>query len=85
MRPLGRRVPEDVSVVGFDDIASSEHAYPPLTTVHQPMLEMGVTAGRMLLDALAGIPLPAERMVIDTTLVVRASTVSAGQDVAVSA
>jgi len=49
------------------------------------MLEMGVTAGRMLLDALAGIPLPAERMVIDTTLVVRASTVSAGQDVAVSA
>lgn len=46
----GLRIPEDVSVVGFDDIDFSAFALPPLTTVHQPLLEMGTVAAQTLLD-----------------------------------
>jgi LacI family transcriptional regulator len=47
---LGLRVPDDLAVVGFDDIASSAHIRPPLTTVRQPFYEMGQAATRMLLS-----------------------------------
>ena len=49
VREGGRRVPQDVAVVGFDDIPLAAHTEPPLTTVHQPMREMGEAAARMLL------------------------------------
>jgi LacI family transcriptional regulator len=69
----GLRVPEDVSVVGFDDMPPAAHAHPPLTTVRQPMADMGQMAVRLLLDALGGRPVP-HYVVLPTTLVVRAST-----------
>jgi DNA-binding LacI/PurR family transcriptional regulator len=53
LKQAGRRVPEDVSVVGFDDIAFSTYVDPPLTTVHQPKEEMGRIAMQMLLDLLS--------------------------------
>ncbi len=55
LRESGRRVPDDVSLVGFDDIPLSSHFDPPLTTVRVPARELGVAAGRALLDRLAGV------------------------------
>jgi len=54
LRERGLRIPDDVSVVGFDDIDDSRWAYPALSTVHQPMMEQGVEAVRIALDLLEG-------------------------------
>lgn len=51
-RELGLKVPGDLSLVGFDDIALAKYVTPPLTTMHQPMLELGRNAMQMLLDLL---------------------------------
>jgi LacI family transcriptional regulator len=50
----GIRVPEDVSLIGFDNMLGSAYMTPPLTTVHQPGYEMGVAASNAILKALAG-------------------------------
>lgn len=50
---LGRHVPLDLSVVGFDDIASASHTQPPLTTVARPYGEMGASAVRLLIDLIS--------------------------------
>ena len=76
LREAGRRVPEDVSVVGFDDIPLACHFDPPLTTVHLPARELGVTAGRVLLERLAGRH-GAARVLLPTALVLRESTAPA--------
>jgi DNA-binding LacI/PurR family transcriptional regulator len=75
-RDRGLRVPEDVSVVGFDDSSAASAADPPLTTVHQPLTEKGRIAARLLLDALAepGDSGSAPSTLLPTQLVVRAST-----------
>jgi LacI family transcriptional regulator len=70
----GLDVPRDVAVVGFDDIPLAAHTDPPLTTVHQPLRQMGETAARMLMNFFAGTPLPDSPNVIPTSLIVRAST-----------
>lgn len=74
-RERGLRVPEDLSVVGYDDIAPARWVSPALTTVHQPLRRMGVEAARMVLDPSAratgdGVA----RVELATHLVVRAST-----------
>jgi DNA-binding LacI/PurR family transcriptional regulator len=53
LREMGQRVPEDVSVVGYDDIPVAAYSEPPLTTVRQPMREVGETATRLLIEAIA--------------------------------
>ncbi|MBI3155493.1 MAG: LacI family DNA-binding transcriptional regulator [Burkholderiales bacterium] len=62
------RVPDDVSLVGFDDLASAQYAIPPLTTVHHPIHELGLLAASAMLQLLAGEPprvdQPAPRLVI---------------------
>ena len=72
----GRRVPEDVAVVGFDDIPFARMFTPPLTTLHVPKYDLGVNAMRILLDRIAGRNVRAE-VVLRPTLVVRGSTVTA--------
>jgi LacI family transcriptional regulator len=74
VRESGRRVPDDIAVVGFDDVPAAAHADPPLSTVRQPLRQMGSAAARILLSHFAGVPMPPEPTVIPTTLVVRGST-----------
>jgi LacI family xylobiose transport system transcriptional regulator len=73
-RRAGLRVPEDLSVVGFDDIFSARCAPPPLTTVRQPFVEMGEAAAHLLLALAAGETPAQTRLELATTLVIREST-----------
>jgi DNA-binding LacI/PurR family transcriptional regulator len=71
---LGRRVPDDIAVVGYDDLGVAERTSPPLTTVRQPVEEMAERATRLLLERVDGVdgshPM---RMIIPPTLVRRDS------------
>lgn len=67
------RIPNDLSIVGFDDIAMASHASPPLTTVAQPKALLGRTAARFLIAQLLDRTTP-ERLRLPSQLVVRAST-----------
>ena len=71
---LGLRVPEDLSVVGYDDIPLASYSNPPLTTVAQPIYDMGVTAASMLLERLHDPSGPARQLVLDVELQIRRST-----------
>ncbi|MEV0231712.1 LacI family DNA-binding transcriptional regulator [Nonomuraea sp. NPDC050786] len=73
LREAGRRVPEDVSVAGFDDIPESAYYWPPLTTVRQNFGEVGRHAFHLLLDRMAGTE-PDRRRLVEPELVVREST-----------
>lgn len=74
LRDQGIRIPEEVSVVGFDDISFVEECDPSLTTVRQPALEMGHQAARLLLDLIEGYETAMQPIVLPTELVVRNST-----------
>jgi len=74
IRSGGLKVPEDVSVVGFDDIRFARYADPPLTTIAQPMGDIGRESMRMLIEIMNGIDVPARKRILPTQLVVRAST-----------
>ncbi len=74
VRDRGLRIPEDVSIVGFDNIPQSEHVRPQLTTIEQPLAEMGREATRRLLALISNPDLPLTRIELPTKLVVRAST-----------
>jgi LacI family transcriptional regulator len=73
-RARGLRVPEDLSIVGFDDLEEAEIVTPPLTTVRQPLAEMGRIAVSILLRLLEGQRLEALHVELATRLVVRGST-----------
>lgn len=74
-RAHGLRVPEDLSVVGFDDLRISRHLSPPLTTVRQPLAQMAAEAVRMTLEASRhGFTSPPPRLELATSLTVRDST-----------
>ncbi len=73
------RVPEDISVVGFDDIAMASHANPPLTTVSQPRYQMGQLAMRMLRQMIQGeTHLGGSYTLVESPLIVRESTAPLG-------
>lgn len=73
-RVRGLRVPENLSIVGFDDTQLARMASPPLTTVRQPLREMGGIALRTALRLAAGETIESHHVELATTLVVRAST-----------
>jgi len=80
-RHLSIRVPEQLSIVGFDDLPLTRFTDPPLTTVHQPVRRKGEEAARILLEALAPrAGRPGEHRVLETRLVVRRSTAPVAVD-----
>ncbi|WP_436758731.1 LacI family DNA-binding transcriptional regulator [Streptosporangium sp. V21-05] len=72
LRRAGRRVPDDVAVVGYDDIEAALYTDPPLTTVRSPMGEQAAASARLLLGLLRGEPAPP--VILPTQLVVRESS-----------
>lgn len=73
IREAGLRCPEDISVIGFDDLELSDMTDPPLTTVHQPGYEMGVAAATIFLKRLSAKSRPPERLILETQLKIRQS------------
>ncbi|MCX8067883.1 MAG: substrate-binding domain-containing protein, partial [Anaerolineae bacterium] len=73
LREAGLQVPRDVSVIGFDDIPLASYFDPPLTTLRQPMTELGVQAARLLITTVRQPESAPERLLLPATLVERAS------------
>ena len=74
LRAAGRRIPDDVALIGFDDSPLAESAMPPLSSVRQPIEEMGREMTRLLLASLRRPDDPPRRVVLDTTLIARRSS-----------
>lgn len=74
VRDHGKRIPNDISIVGFDDIPQAGQVHPPLTTVRQPLEQMGRTAAKMLLELFADPERRPEKIELPTELIVRDST-----------
>jgi DNA-binding LacI/PurR family transcriptional regulator len=78
VRRLGLRVPEDVSIVGYDDSALMMCTDPPLTTIRQPIESMGRAAVKLLASQIDGTVASTERLLFEPELVVRGSTAPLG-------
>jgi len=78
-RLAGLRIPHDLSVIGFDDLPVTRWCGPPMTTVRQPLVDMGATAAQMVLSLAAGHPLAQSRVELATTLIIRDSTAPPGR------
>jgi DNA-binding LacI/PurR family transcriptional regulator len=75
MQILGRRVPDDVAIIGFDDSTLAASTQPPLSSVRRPFEDMGRKMARLILEyAEVGAPTPAQQLVLDPELVLREST-----------
>jgi DNA-binding LacI/PurR family transcriptional regulator len=74
----GRRIPHDLSVIGFDDLPPAEWMIPPLTTIRQPLMEMAIAAATIVVGLARDEAPPNNRLELATTLVVRGSTAPPG-------
>lgn len=72
-RECSFRIPDDISIVGFDDIPQASLVYPKLTTVRQPLEQMGQVAVKMLLERIEDRTRPPQRVTLATQLVIRDS------------
>src|SRR5262249_52540514 len=73
IREVGLQIPDDISILGFDDIPQASMAYPKLTTVRQPLEQMGRVAVKMLLEQIENQNRPPRRVTLATQLVIRDS------------
>ena len=73
IREAGLQVPQDIAVVGFDDLLPPGTIYPRLTTIRQPVVQIGREAVNVLLDIIKNGPSPPNRIILDTQLVIRDS------------
>jgi DNA-binding LacI/PurR family transcriptional regulator len=74
----GLRIPDDISVIGFDDVALGKYLRPALTTVHLPAYDLGRKASEVILQIIHGQPLHTIQVRLPTELVIRDSTASCG-------
>jgi len=74
IQEAGLSIPDDVALIGFDDIPNARNAIPPLTTIRQPIDRKAETAASLLLDILAGKADEPQQILLPTELVVRSST-----------
>jgi LacI family transcriptional regulator len=74
LRLRGLRCPEDVSVVGFNDMSFTNDFQPPMTTIHAPYFEMGVESARLILSQIDGVESGPVRVTLPVSLIVRGST-----------
>jgi DNA-binding LacI/PurR family transcriptional regulator len=74
LNEAGLKVPQDVSIVGYDDIPEAEFSDPPLTTIRQPMQAVGKAAAHLLITLIEDPNARPQQMLFDTELVVRSST-----------
>ena len=72
-RESGLRIPDDISIIGFDDIPQASLVYPKLTTVRQPLEQMGRVAVKMLLEQIEDRSRPPQRVTLATELIIRDS------------
>ncbi len=80
VREAGLSIPHDMSVIGFDDIPQAVNTYPKLTTVHQPLEEMGRVGVKLLLEHIENPDTPPKNIVLATQLVIRDSCQSLHQE-----
>ncbi|MBA2890576.1 LacI family DNA-binding transcriptional regulator [Nonomuraea soli] len=73
LKEAGRRVPDDVAVIGFDDSRAGAHSSPALTSVHQPAEAMGRQMARLLVSRIEETPIDHPSVILDTRLVIRES------------
>jgi LacI family transcriptional regulator len=73
IRAHGLQIPQDISIVGFDDIPQASLVYPRLTTVRQPLDEMGRIAAQMLIEQIENPDRPIQHITLPTTLIIRES------------
>jgi len=73
LREAGRRIPDDVAIVGYDDIPAAAYSHPPLTTIRQPMQQVGKVATRMLIELIDDPDAEREEILLKTELVHRNS------------
>ncbi len=69
----GMRIPQDLAVIGFDDLAEAAYFTPRLTTIRQPLRELGILAVKTLISQIDGVELPENTMLLHTDLIVRES------------
>ncbi len=81
LRETGRNVPQDVAVVGFDDLEAAALTQPPLTTVRQPIRQTGIAAVETLLDIVNNGDETVQRVILPTQLIIRQSCGAAFQQV----
>ncbi len=80
LRNANLRVPQDIALVGFDDMPFAAHADPPLTTIRQPVHRAGAVAAEVLIDLISNPGSRPRRVILPTELVIRASTGSSTPD-----
>ena len=80
IKEYGLRIPDDIAVVGFDNILLANFTDPPLTTISKSNIEQGRLAGQMLIDLINGTQPTQPQLKVDTTLVVRASCGAIGHN-----
>ena len=75
IQDFGLQIPEDIALVGFDDVPLARFANPPLTTIRLPAIEQGRQAGKLLLDLIQNQAEPGRQVLLETELIVRTSSV----------